>query len=75
MFCNANILAYFWVMTRHQYEISALIPQISFWGETSRKINVSCFLKLARESISQSEASYMYIVCVYSGNKHWNKAI
>ena len=28
-------LVYIWVVTCHQYEISAVIPQISFWGKTT----------------------------------------
>ena len=36
-----------WVVTRHQYGISALVPQTSFGGETSlASPNVGCFLRL-----------------------------
>ena len=75
MFCNANILAYIWVVTRHQYEISALIPQISFWRETSRKINVSCFLKLGNQFPSQKHLTctlYVYIVVTNTETKQYN---
>ena len=38
-----------WVVTRHQYRISALVSQTSFCGETSGGAprNVGCFLKLS----------------------------
>ena len=36
-----------WVVTRHQYGISALVSRTSFGGEISgRSPNVGCFLKL-----------------------------
>ena len=38
-----------WVVTRHQYGISTLIPQRSFGGETnSCVVNVGCFLRLQK---------------------------
>ena len=38
-----------WVVTRHQYGISALVAQTSFRGETSGDIvNVDCFLRLRK---------------------------
>ena len=40
-----------WVVIRHQYGISALVPQTSFRGESSGRSvasrNVGCFLRLA----------------------------
>ena len=38
----------FWVVTRHQYGIPALVSQTSFGGETSGEAspNVVCFLRL-----------------------------
>ena len=36
-------------MTRHQYGISALVSQTSFFGETSGGVaNVGCFLRLGK---------------------------
>ena len=36
-----------WIMTRHQYGISALVPQTSFRGETSGGVtNIGCLLRL-----------------------------
>ena len=36
-----------WIMTRHQYGISALFPQTSFRGETSGGVtNIGCLLRL-----------------------------
>ena len=44
-----------WVVTRHQYGISALVSQTSFGGETGvTSPNVGCFLRL--------------IVCIWEGN-------
>ena len=38
-----------WVVKRHQYGISALVPQTSFRGETSGDVvNVDCFLRLQK---------------------------
>ena len=37
-----------WVVTRHQYGISALVSQTSFGGETNGSVaNVGCFLRLS----------------------------
>ena len=44
-----------WVVTRHQYGISALVSQTSFGGETGvTSPNVGCFLRL--------------IICIWEGN-------
>ena len=46
---NQKSTTQIWVVTRHQYRISALVSQTSFCGETSGGAprNVGCFLKLS----------------------------
>ena len=43
---NQKHYTQYWMVTRHQYGISALVSQMSFRGETSGGV---CFLRLASE--------------------------
>ena len=56
-----------WVVTRHQYGISALVPQTSFRGESSGGIdkfraNFGCFLRL-KKFINRKKVKWRHIHC------------
>ena len=62
-----------WVLTRHQYAISALVPRTSFGGEAEvTSQNVGCFLSLPfRRSLELPPA---WIMDVHDGTKTWTAA-
>ena len=72
-----------WVVTRHQYGISALVPQTSFRGEASGDVaNVGCFLRLLRNEATQVclpfrrllELPPAWIMVAHDGTKTWTAA-
>ena len=67
-----------WVVTRHQYEISAVVSQTSFHGETNgASRNVGCFLKLCWSQSNEEAFEHklyvlwwthgVYLLCVVDG--------
>ena len=65
---------YVWVVTRHQYGISALVSQTSFRGETSGSVaNVGSFPRLSRIPVTLSpvkafQGAWVQVSSAFLGN-------
>ena len=66
-----KITTQFWVVTRHQYGISALVSQTSFRGETVGGVaNVICFLRLRTLITHKSSDNVVKWVIHRKNNRH-----